>query len=113
VVWEVVDLYEHDQMRLTILNLIIKNDWYTLVNQYNPKTVAQLLPFKDGRSLAYKLLFDEKRDDNLRDYATELLQEIRQIHSQDWLGDWKNDVFLGDACYMSMKYDEQYEAEGI
>ncbi len=94
----------------TILNLIHKNDWYTLVKDYNPKTLAQLLPFKEARSLAHKMLFNEKRDDTISVFATELLQEIRQIHSEEWLIDWKNDVFLGDACYMSMMYDEQYEA---
>jgi hypothetical protein len=93
-----------------ISNLILTKDWHTIVNQYKPKTLAVNLPFKEGRDLVYKMLFNEERDDSLRDYATELLQEIRQTHFVEWSLDWRNDVFLGDACYMTMKYDERYEA---
>lgn len=93
-----------------ISSLILKNEWHTIVNQYQPKILAESLPFKEGRNLVYKMLFNEERDDSLRDYATELLQEIRQTHFGEWSSDWKNDVFLGDACYMTMKYDERYEA---
>lgn len=93
-----------------ISNLILKNEWHTIVNQYQPKILAKNLSFKEGRNLVYKMLFNKERDDNLRDYATELLQEIRQTHLGEWSTDWKNDVFLGDACYMTMKYDERYEA---
>jgi hypothetical protein len=56
------------------------------------------------------MLFNEERDDGLRDYATELLQEVRQAHFKEWSLDWKNDVFLGDAYYITMKYDERYES---
>lgn len=92
-----------------ISSLILKNEWHIIVNQYQPKTLAESLSFKEGRDLVYKMLFNEERDDSLRDYATELLQEIRQTHFAEWSTDWKNDVFLGDACYMTMKY-ERYEA---
>lgn len=93
-----------------ISNLILKKKWHTIVNQYQPKVLAESLSFKEGMNLVYKMLFNEERDDSLRDYATELLQEIRQTHFAQWSIDWKNDVFLGDACYMTMKYDERYEA---
>ena len=39
-----------------------------------------------------------------------MLQEIRNSYPKDWLEDWKNDVFLGDSCYLTMKYDKQCEA---
>jgi hypothetical protein len=95
---------------VNLFNLILKNDWHAIVDQCQPKDLAKSLSFKDGRDLAYKMLFNEERNDNLRDYATELLQEIREIHFEEWSSDWKNDVFLGDACYITMKYNERYEA---
>lgn len=93
-----------------ISHLIFKSDWQTIANHYSPKSLAKGLSFKDGRLLAYKMLFNEERDDDLRDYATELLERIRQSYPKEWSEDWKNDVFLGDAFYMTMKYDERHEA---
>lgn len=93
-----------------ITDLIVKGDWHTIFKQYEPKKLAKNLPFKKGMSLVYKMLFNEERDDDLRDYATELLQEIRQTHQKEWATDWRNDVFLGDACYLTMNFDEQDEA---
>lgn len=93
-----------------INNLIHKKNWHAIVNQYQPRIVAESLSFERGRTLAYQMLFNEERDDGLRDYAIELLQKIRHIHFREWSLDWKNDVFLGDACYLTMKGDEQFEA---
>ena len=73
---------------------IIENDWQTIVNQYNPKKLAKTLSFREGRLLAYKMLLNEDRDDNIRDYATELLKEVRLAHFKEWSLDWKNDVFV-------------------
>lgn len=93
-----------------ISNLICENKWHAIADEYQANVLAEILSFKDGRNLAYKMLFNEERDDSLQDYATELLQEIRKNHSEEWSADWKNDVFLGDACYMTMKFNERYEA---
>jgi len=49
-------------------------------------------------------------DDELRDYAAELLDEIRFIYPKEWSTDWRNDVFLGDVFLLTRKYDEQYAA---
>ncbi len=91
--------------------MIPLNYWPTsFANQYQPKFLAKSLFFKEGRSLVYRMLFNDERDDSLRNYAVELLEEIRQAHFKQWMADWKNDVFLGDACYMAMKYDQRYQA---
>lgn len=93
-----------------ISNLILNKDWHTIATLYEPKSLAMSLSFKDGRSLAYNILFNDERDGSLRDYSTELLQEIRHVYPIEWSEDWKNDIFLGDACYMTMKNAERYEA---
>lgn len=91
-------------------SLINKRDWKHIVNMYQPKELSNILSFKEGRNLAYKMLFNEERDDDLRDFATRLLQGLRQTYSKEWSLDWKNDVFLGDACYITLQYVERYEA---
>lgn len=93
-----------------ISSLILNKNWGELSKQYEPKILAQILSIKEGKLLAHKLLFNEERDDSLREYAVELLEEIRNMHSKEWLEDWKNDVFLGDACYMTLHYNERYQA---
>lgn len=93
-----------------ISDSIKKLDLHTIVRQYTPKVLADNLSFDEGRILAYKLSCNEELDNDLRYYATELLQELRQIYPNEWSADWKNDVFLGDACYLTMKEEERYEA---
>lgn len=93
-----------------ISRLICKGDFRTIFYEYEPKMLAKYLSFKDARSLAYKMLFNNSGDDDFRDFATDLLQEIRLVYPKEWSEDWKNDVFLGDACYLTMNYDERYEA---
>ena len=93
-----------------ISNLIENENWYTITNQWEPKTIAKNCTFKQGMALAYHMLFNLEKDDALCDYATQLLQEIRQVYPKEWSVDWKNDVFLGDACYLTMRYEERYKA---
>lgn len=93
-----------------VTELINKKDWYAIANQYTPKLMVHYLSFKEGMLLAYQMLFNEERDDGIRDYAAELLEEIRKAYPNEWSGDWRNDVFLGDACYLTMRFEERYEA---
>lgn len=89
---------------------ISQKNWHSINGLYTPIVLAKNLSFKEGMFLAYSMLLNEEREDDIRDFATELLQEIRLAHPTDWLSDWRNEIFLGDACYITMKYDERYEA---
>lgn len=95
-----------------IVDLITKKDWHHLTNQYKPNILAKNLSLKDGKTLAYQMLFGDtiEKAEDLSDYAAQLLQELRKVHSKEWTQDWRNDVFLGDICYMAMKGEERYEA---
>lgn len=85
-------------------------DFHTITKKYTPKKLAENLSFDDGRILAYKLLLNKELDDELREYAAELLDKLRFIYVKEWSADWKNDVFLGDAFLLTRKYDEEYAA---
>jgi tetratricopeptide (TPR) repeat protein len=93
-----------------ISNLIENKDWHAITNQFEPKILTKGCSFKEGMALTYRMLFNEERDDGLSNYAVQLLEEIRQFYPKEWSLDWKNDVFLGDACYITMRYEEQYKA---
>lgn len=91
-------------------NCIAKQDWKKLISQNAPSLLANSVSFKRGMSIAYEMLFNEDRDDDIRDYATDLLFELRQKFPQEWVSDWRNDIFLGDACYITMREEDSYEA---
>jgi hypothetical protein len=95
-----------------IADLIAKSNWHHLINQYKPNILAEKLSLKEGKLLVYKMLFGDtrEREDDISDYAVQLLQELRKIHSKEWEQDWRNDVFFGDICYMALRDEERYEA---
>ncbi len=94
----------------TILELFKTHKMKEISEKYQPNEIVYNLSFKDGMLLGYQLLLNEEMDDNLRDYAVKLLEEYRQAFPKEWDMDWRNDVFLGDAYYLIMKYEERYEA---
>lgn len=90
--------------------LIHTEDWSTLTSNYSSDIVANHLSFKEGLVVACSILMNEERDDDLREYAVNMTQWIRKTHPIEWNTDWRNDKFLGDACFIAMRYDEMYEA---
>jgi hypothetical protein len=92
-----------------LFTLIEKEDW-PQISQFDPEFLVKNLSFKQGLYLAYHLLLNEQGDDDLRDYSVKLLKEIKKNYEKDWSADWKNDVFYGDACYLTLHYDEVYES---
>ncbi len=93
-----------------ISNLIKEHQWYKIYQDYKPKEIAKELSFKQAMSLAYQMLLNEQRDDNLRDYSIKLFEAIRVSYSNEWNADWKNDLLLGDAYYFTMNFNERFRA---
>jgi tetratricopeptide (TPR) repeat protein len=81
-----------------------------LANLYPPEEVIASLSFKDGLRLAYRLLYNDKWDEDLQEYAIKLFYEIREIYPNEWNASWEYDALLGLACYIRYRYDERYEA---
>lgn len=75
-----------------------------------PKELANKLSFDDGLFLAKNLLNNDEWDDELQEYATNLLEEIREKHPIQWNSSWKFDAFLGYAYHIVLKYDERFSA---
>lgn len=93
-----------------ISDLIKKNDWSLIYKSYTTYQIVEELSFEESMRLAYQMLINKEGDDDLMNFAVDLLQSIRKKHPRSWELDWKNDLFLGDACHITMRYDERYEA---
>jgi hypothetical protein len=89
--------------------LIHKQRWKDII-KLNIDEVAPLLDFKEGLQLAYELLYNKSWDDELQEYAVQLLYVIRKTFPQEWNASWQHDAFLGEACEVTYKYDERYLA---
>lgn len=63
------------------------------------------MSFEENMRCAYQMLNDEEYDDDLYNFAVDLLQHIRKKYPQEWESDWRNDLFLGDACHFTMRCD--------
>jgi hypothetical protein len=91
-------------------DLINSMEFHTITKKYTSKKLAENLSFDEARILAYKMFLNKEFNDELREYAVELLDQLRCIYVKEWSADWRNDVFLGDASLLIRKYDEQYAA---
>ncbi len=81
-----------------------------LIKSYSPSEIVKSLPFKSGLSLAYRLLYNEKWDEDLQETSIKLLKELHKNYPKAWDEAWENDALLGNACNITRKYDERYEA---
>jgi tetratricopeptide (TPR) repeat protein len=90
--------------------LFKSKNFIELINSHSIKEIVQVLSFDDALKLAYNLLYNEKWDENLQEYAIKLLYEIRNIHQNRWNASWEHDALLGLACYIRYKHEERYEA---
>jgi hypothetical protein len=91
-----------------INELFINHNLEEIFQKYHPVEMVNNLSFKDGMLLAYRFLFNDKMDDHLREFAVKLFEECRQTYSKEWDEDWRNEVLLGDAYGLIMKYKERY-----
>ncbi len=71
--------------------------------------VTENLSFEAGMRLSNQLLLNDAPDDNLREYAIALLESNRKAFPKKWENDWRNEIFLGDAYYLMLKFDKQFE----
>lgn len=90
--------------------LIKEHNWSLISKKWNPQLIVEKLSYEECMYLAYHMLVNKQADDDLINFAVDLLQAIRKKYLQNWESDWRNDLFLGDACHIAMRFDERYEA---
>lgn len=77
---------------------------------YSPSSLVSLLSFNEILHLACEMLNNEKWDESLQEYATNVLEELRKKFPEKWNANWKYDALLGYAYHIILKYDERYAA---
>lgn len=95
---------------VNLFDLFNKHLWVQIANAFSPENVAKTLIFKDALRVAYRLLYNDKWDENLQDYAITLFNILRNIYPNEWNGNWQYDALLGLACRITNRYEEKYEA---
>lgn len=93
-----------------ILNLIANSNWNKIIQTYEVEEILILLDFKELIILAYKMIYNDEWDDIIQNYAVELLYAIRKKYPKEWDSLWTFDAFLGNACNITLRYDERYAA---
>lgn len=79
-------------------------------NQYNPLDLVNVLDFDGALSMACDMLNNEEWDRILQEYATNLLEEIRNKYPEQWNSSWRYDALLGYAYDIILKYEERFVA---
>lgn len=93
----------------TLLSVIENREWGRICEDYRPEEIAAKVSFKQAMFIAYSMLHNEKRDDELREYAVKLIEAIQTTHIKEWSADWKNEIFLADAYYFIMQQERRFE----
>lgn len=91
-------------------DLINNHNWYQIITKYKPEEVVKELDLQKGIILAYRMLYNREFDEEVQNYAVMLIYEIRKNYSQEWDADWRYDAFLGEACDLTLKYEERFDA---
>ncbi len=93
------------------LSILVKTQKLNeICHKYQPSEVVNQFSFKECMILSFQFLMNNESDETLREYGVRLIEENHQIHLNEWAKDWRNEIFLGDAYYLVMNFDEQYEA---
>lgn len=77
---------------------------------YSPSGLIDSLGFNKALRMACNMLNDEEWDDSLQEYATNVLEKLREMYPKEWNANWKYDALLGYAYHIILKYDERYAA---
>lgn len=87
-------------------------DLANILSNYTPNEIVMKLTFFENMHLALKFYSckDMEIDEECRERAVDLLQSIRHFFPIEWEADWKNEIFLGDACAITLRTKESYEA---
>ena len=66
--------------------------------------------FETSIQIAKKLLYNDDWDEELQESAVELLFALKKQYPTLWSSNWIYEAFLGNACNITLRYDERYNA---
>lgn len=71
-------------------------------------SVAEALGFVDGLRLSYRLLYNKSWEEELQQYAINLILSVKSKFPNEWEKDWRNEAFLGNAYNVLLGDDRNY-----
>lgn len=92
----------------TLTEFIANKQWDLLIANYTPKEICQGLSFPESMRLTKHIFYDDMHNDEHQKFGLALALEIKDHYQNEWVKDWKNEVFLGDLYSFQWLYDEQY-----
>jgi len=81
-----------------------------LVQEYAPEQVIELFGFSKIIRLVRNLVYSGEWDEDLYNYAIELLEQLRKECPERWNSDWHYDGMLGHVCQIVLDCDRRYAA---
>ena len=97
-------------LKIDITNYVTASSWRALAELCSSRELARSLSFKDALCAAYRMMLNEDWDENLQEYAINLLNETRSFYLMEWNATWEYDALLGFACFIRYRHEERYEA---
>jgi hypothetical protein len=97
-----------DNQMNQIQKLMSQSKWDIIIAKYLPKEICLNLNFSDTMHLIVDLAYENFQNGESQQFALKLILEAKEYFKQEWIRDWKNDVFLGDLCSYLCLYDQQY-----
>lgn len=77
---------------------------------YSPSDLVDLWGFNEVIHIACEMLKNEEWDESLQEYATILLEKLKNKYPEKWDTSWRYDALLGYAYNIILKYEERYAA---
>jgi hypothetical protein len=93
-----------------MISRIKYQDLKQIARGYKPLAFIKIFGFSKSVSTACSMLNNEEGDENLQQYATNLLEELKRTYIKKWNADWKYDALLGYAYDITLQYDRRYAA---
>ena len=96
-------------MKNSELNKVISSgNLDLLISKYTPEDVCACMTYKEAMIFANNLFYNNLHNDDIQDFAINLVFEIKRQYNDSWELDWKNDIFLGHLCLLTWRYEEAY-----
>jgi len=91
------------------MNIFSYQELKELVQKYAPEELSELFGFSKTIRLVRNLVHSGEWDEDLYNYAIELLKQLCKEYPERWNSDWHYEAFLGYIYDIVLDYDNRYE----
>ncbi len=96
---------------------VISKDWKSVVQHFRPQQIVDVYPYEKSMHVVGwlmiaavdELLGEAFFAEEARNFAVNLMIEIRKRYLDQWQKDWKNEAFLGISCALVYLEEEAFQ----